>query len=174
MENFEALNMHQKLRFLHNLYQRIELNLPRRDFSHINLIDASDLELLRMNQFFRSMAWANGYENAHQLEPIYKKLYPEKNIKLPDQMRCKSVIILLTVHLFNQYYPNLDIDRIIRLLSTALQIWESLKPVEIEHLNSVIDFSDKNKELTFKFQDQIFHCQLNPKNGYGYELTYKN
>ena len=62
MENFEALNMHQKLRFLHNLYQRIELNLPRRDFSHINLIDASDLELLRMNQFFRSMAWANGYE----------------------------------------------------------------------------------------------------------------
>ena len=174
MENFEALNMHQKLRFLHNLYQRIELNLPRRNFSHINLIDASDLELLRMNQFFRSMAWANGYENAHQLGPIYKKIHPEKNITLPDRMRCKSIIILLTVNLFNQFYPSLNIERIISLLSTALQIWESLKPVEIKHLSSVIDFSDKNKELTFKFQDQIFYCQLNPTNGYGYELTYKN
>ena len=41
------------------MYQRIELNLPRRDFTHINILDATDLELLRMNQFFRSMAWAH-------------------------------------------------------------------------------------------------------------------
>tara|TARA_Y100001933_G_C18739787_1_gene455314 strand:+ start:136 stop:660 length:525 start_codon:yes stop_codon:yes gene_type:complete len=174
METFETLNMHQKLRFLHDLYQRIEINLPRRDFSHIQMIDASDKDLLRMNQFFRSMAWANGYENAHLIEPLYKKLYPGKNIKLPEQMRCKSVIILLTVHLFNQYHPQLKVDRLISLLSTALQIWKSLKPIEIEHLENVIEFSDKNKKITFKFQDQTFHCQLNPKNGYGYELTLRN
>ena len=173
MQLFENLNLHQKLKFLHDLSLRIEPYLPQRDFSFINTLDASDLELLRMNTFFRCIAWADAYENVHILGPIYKKFCPNQSTRLPDRMRCKSILVLLTVRLFNQYSDQVSDDRIISAVAKAMQIWEALNADEIALLPEVITFLSNHNQLLFKFHDQQFKCQLNPLNGYGYELTLK-
>lgn len=171
MKTFNDLSMHQKLKFLHDLAQRIEPILPKRDFSLISVQHAEEIDLLRMNNFFRCLAWSQSPENIHSLQPIYKKLYPQDPIRLPDSLRCKSILMLLTIRIFNQYLPRVSEDKLIDSVSKAMQIWNSLYFEEIQLLHEIIEFESEKRILLFKFQKQKFKCHLNPSNGLGYELT---
>ncbi len=178
MENekktFEDLSIHQRLQFLHDLFVRVKPMLPRGRVQHVLGIErdeTSNDDLLRSNLFFLSLLYARHPSNVPVMQGIYRKLYPQDLIGLPHRFRCHSVIMLIFVHLYNQFYPVVACERILTLCCTALKKLQAINDLEAGRLGDVVDFKRDTKTLLFCFQRTRYHCQLNPKNGYGYELT---
>jgi hypothetical protein len=173
-KTFEDLSIHQRLQFLHDLFMRVKPMLPRGKAPHVlgsQSAESSNEDLLRSNLFFLSLLYANHLSNQPVMQGIYRKLYPRDSLCLPHRFRCHSVIMLLFVHLYNQFYPVIVSERILTLCCLALTRLKAINDLEATRLGDVVDFKRDTKTLLFCFQRTRYHCQLNPKNGYGYELT---
>ena len=170
---FEDLSIHQKLQFIHALKARVEQSLPRLRDDYLGLEGASNQELLRKNTLYRCLRYATNEENFVTMNTVYRKLSPGESITLPSRMRCQSIIIMLMVHLFNQYYPRIDQQRVFDIAKLGLRSFHAINEFEASRLVEAVEFDGEARCLYFTFQELKFVCQLNPDNGYGYELTLK-
>lgn len=168
---FEDLSMHQRMQYLHDLMMRIRESLTRRQLKFLGLEEAPPLELLKHNQFFRTLAFARAPEKSHKIQKIYRIISPRDPVPLPDRCRDKSILMMLVISLFNQYYPQLTSDRIIETAVVGLREFGALSNLEAQKINEAVQFEEDGRLLYFRFQEEAYRCVLNPHNGYGYEMT---
>lgn len=168
---FEDLSMHQRMQYLHDLMMRIRESLTRRQLKFLGLEEAPPLELLKHNQFFRTLAFARAPEKSHKIQKIYRIISPRDPVPLPDHCRDKSILMMLVISLFNQYYPQLTSDRIIETAVVGLREFGALSNLEAQKINEAVQFEQEGRLLYFRFQEEAYRCMLNPHNGYGYEMT---
>jgi|GEM_PF-1032865 hypothetical protein len=170
---FEDLSIHQKLMFLHNFMRKVLPLLVRtqKDLLKFDYESAPDKDLLKKILLYRCLKFANDPANAQVIIGIYRALRPGDDITLPSRMRCHSIIMMLMVQLYNEFYPKLDKDKILDLCILVLMEFKAINEAEAQNLTNVYEFRADTRTLTFRFQEDEYLCQLNPKNGYGYELT---
>jgi len=170
---FADLSIHQRMMFLHKFTEKTYAWLPkiRRDVLHLDHTRLTDRDLLLHIPLYRALRFANDPDNAHILPGIYRSLNPEDQIKLPPRFRCNTIIMMILVQLYNQFYPRHQQDRLLDLCRKILLEFRAVNEDEAANLSSVFTFIPDAKILNFQFQDEEYRIQLNPSNGYGYELT---